>query len=99
MEDIQCLIEYGLLKDYNNSFYLFLFDINDKNVSQLLLFFDIKKYFLSNLNNINIFILKFNELIDNYNKEVNPVMFVEKIEKILSEILGILNIEDNDMQK
>ena len=96
MEDIQCLIEYGLLKDYNNNFYLYLFDINDKNVSQLLFFFDIKKYFLSNLNNINIFILKFNELIDNYNKEVEPAMFVRKIEKILSEILGILNIENNE---
>ena len=96
MEDIQCLIEYGLLKDYNNNFYLYLFDINDKNVSQLLLFFDIKNYFLSNLNNINIFILKLNELIDNYNKKVKPVMFVRKIEKIISEILGILILKDNE---
>ena len=95
MEDIQCLIEFGLLNKYNNNFYLYLFDINYKNIHQLLNFFDIRRYFLSNDNNINIFILKINELIDKYNNEVKTVMLIKKIETIISEILGVLNFENN----
>ena len=96
MEDIQCLIEYGLLKDYNNNFYLFLFDISDKNINQLLFFFDIKQYFLSNPSNINQFILKVNELIDNYDNGTRPVLFVKQIDIIISEILQVLNVGKNE---
>ena len=91
MEDIQCLIEYGVLKDYNNNFYLFLFDINEKNVKDLLFFFNLKKYFLSNINQINIFIFKFNEFIDSNANQEKLAMFIKKLETILYEILIMLN--------
>ena len=91
MEDIQCLIEYGVLKDYNNNFYLFLFDINEKNVKDILFFFNLKKYFLSNINQINIFIFKFNEFIDSNANQEKLAMFIKKLETILYEILIMLN--------
>ena len=91
MDDIQCLVEYGLFKDYNNNFYLFLFDMNEKNISQLFIFFDINKYLLSNVNNINIFIFKFNELINKFKEGVRPLIFVKKIEVIISELFSVLN--------
>ena len=99
MEDIQCLIEYGLLRVYNNNFYLFLFDIKEKNINQLLKFFDIRKYFLSDNNNINLFIFSFNDLINKNPGKLKPVMFVQKLEIILSEILTILKTENQDNQK
>ena len=93
MDDIQCIIEYGLLNNYNNNFFIFLFDINDKNVNQFLFFFNLKNYFLSNINNINSFIFKFNELIDANNNETNKITFVKKLETILSEILKVIDID------
>lgn len=91
MEDIQCINEYGLLKDYNNNFFLFLFDINDKDIKQLFIFFDLKKYFLSNINNINTFIFRFNELIVSSQNDVKQFMPLNKIETILSETLNLFN--------
>ena len=100
MEDIQCLIEYGVLKDFNNSFYSLLFYISDKNVKDLLSFFNLRNYFLSNINQINIFIFSFNELINSTPKETKLVMFAKKIETITTEIINILNDEnDNDENK
>ena len=56
MRNIQCLLDNGILYDYNNNFFIFLLDINDKYFKQLFSFFDLKKYFLSSIDNINIFI-------------------------------------------
>ena len=100
MEDIQCLIEYGVLKDFNNSFYSLLFYINDRNVKDLLSFFNLKNYFLSNINQINIFISSFNELINSTPNETKLVIFVKKVEIIISEIVIILDDEnENDENK
>ena len=96
MEDIQCIIDHELLKGYNNNFYLFLFDIKEKYINQLLMFFDIKKYFLSDNNNVNSFIFTFNELINKNPGQLKPVMFAKKLEIILFQILEILNKSDND---
>ena len=90
MEDLQYLIEYGLFKDYNNNFYLFLFAIKEKNINQLLMLFDIKKYFLSNINNVKLFIFTFNELINKNPGQLKPIMFAKKLEIILSQILAKL---------
>ena len=94
MEDIQSIIEYGLLKEYNNSFYLFLFDINYNYMNKAVDFFNLKKYFLSNTNNFNIFIYKFNELIDSFPNGIKQVVFVKKLTTILTEILALLNYEN-----
>ena len=96
MDDIQCLIEYGLLKNYNNNFFLFLFDINEQNVKQLLLSFDIKKYFLSNINNVNSFIFLLNELINKSNDEIKPILLIKKLDIYLTEILDVLKIENQE---
>ena len=96
MDDIQCLIEYGLLKKYNNNFYLFLFDINENNVKQLLLLFDIKKYFLYNITNVNSFIFSLNELIDKSNDEIKQNLLVKKLEIYITEILDVLIIENQE---
>ena len=96
MDDIQCLIEYGLLKNYNNNFFLFLFDINEQNVKQLLLYFDIKKYFLSNINNVNSFIFLLNELINKSNDEIKPILLIKKLDIYLTEILDVLKIENQE---
>ena len=91
MDDIQCIIENGLLSKYNDNFFLVLFDINEKNVKQFLLFFDLKKYFLSNAKHINKFIFKFNELINSSHPEIKSIMFISKIDIILTGILEILD--------
>ena len=96
MSDIECLNEYGLFKEYKNNFFMFLFDINEKGVKQLLFFFDLKKYFLSNNNNIDIFIFKFNEFINSNENETKKTLFVAKLEKILSETLNVLNQKNKD---
>ena len=96
MDDIQCLIEYRLLKNYNNNFYLFLFDINENNVKQILLLFDIKKYFLSNITNVNSFIFSLNELIDKSNDEIKQNLLVKKLEIYITEILDVLIIENQE---
>ena len=64
MEDIQCLINNGILIDYDNNFFIFLLDIEDKYFKQILSFFDFKKYILSDSNNINILIYYLNEKIN-----------------------------------
>ena len=96
MEDIQCIIDHELLKGYNNNFYLFLFDIKEKYINQLLMFFDIKKYFLSDNNNVNSFIFTFNELINKNPGQLKPVMFAKKLEIIIFQILAILKKENQD---
>ena len=96
MDDIQCIIEYGLLSKYNNNFFLVLFDINEKNVKQFLLFFDLKKYFLSNYKHINKFIFRFNELINSAHPEIKQLTFISKIDIILT---GILDILDSNNEK
>lgn len=93
MEDIQCLLEYGLFKNYNNCFYIFLFDINDKYLNQIMFFFDLKKYFLSNMNNFNKFLSKFNELIVSNPNGIKIMTLVKKIVYILSEVFKLLNSE------
>lgn len=98
MDDIQCLIENGLLNKYNDNFFLALFDINEKNVKQFLLFFDLKKYFLSNVKHINRFIFRFNELINSSHTEIKQMMFIRKIDIILTEILDILD-SNNEKDK
>ena len=96
MEDIQCIIDHELLKGYNNNFYLFLFDIKEKYINQLLMFFDIKKYFLSDNNNVNSFIFTFNELTNKNPGQLKPVMFAKKLEIIVFQILAILKTENQD---
>ena len=96
MDDIQCLIEYGIFKNYNNNFYLLLFDINENNVKQFLLSFNIKKFFLSNISNVNSFIFLLNELINKPNDEIKPTMLIKKYEIYLTEILDILQNENQE---
>ena len=96
MEDIQCLVEYGVLKDYNNSFNLLLFDINENNIIELISFFNLKNYFLSNINHINTFIFKFNELINSVQNEKQLAIFVRKLATVLSGIINMLNGNNKD---
>jgi len=96
MDDIQCIVENGLLNKYNDNFFQVLFDINEKNVKQFLLFFDLKKYFLSNFKHINKFIFRFNELINSSHPEMKQMTFISKIDIILT---GILDILDSNNEK
>ena len=96
MDDIQCIVENGLLSKYNDNFFQVLFDINEKNVKQFLLFFDLKKYFLSNIKHINKFIFRFNELINSPYPEMKQMTFISKIDIILT---GILDILDSNNEK
>lgn len=96
MDDIQCIVENGLLSKYNDNFFQVLFDINEKNVKQFLLFFDLKKYFLSNIKHINKFIFRFNELINSPHPEMKQMTFISKIDVILT---GILDILDSNNEK
>ena len=96
MEDIQCLINNGILIDYDNNFFIFLLDIEDKYFKQILSFFDFKKYILSDSNNINILIYYLNEKINSYNEESKQFLFIRKITTLLYEILILLeNNNDN----
>ena len=96
MEDIQRLINNGILIDYDNNFFIFLLDIEDKYFKQILSFFDFKKYILSDSNNINILIYYLNEKINSYNEESKQFLFIRKITTLLYEILILLeNNNDN----
>ena len=96
MEDIQCLINNGILIDYDNNFFIFLLDIEDKYFKQILSFFDFKKYILSDSNIINILISYLNEKINSYNEESKQFLFIRKITTLLYEILILLeNNNDN----
>ena len=96
MKDIQCLLDNGILCDYNNNFFVFLLTINDKYYKQILFFFDLKKYFLSKIENINIFISKVNELINYYEDDKKQFLFVRKIGTILTEIFSLFEKSDNN---
>ena len=96
MRNIQCLIDNGILYNYNNNFFIFLLDINDKYFKQLFSFFDLKKYFLSSIDNINIFISKLNEIIDSYKEEEKQFLFIRKITNLITEIFILF---ENDKEK
>ena len=96
MRNIQCLIDNGILYNYNNNFFIFLFDINDKYFKQLFSFFDLKQYFLSNIDNINIFISKLNEIINSYKEEEKQFLFIRKITNLITEIFILF---ENDKEK
>ena len=96
MINIQCLIDNGILYNYNNNFFIFLFDINDKYFKQLFSFFDLKQYFLSNIDNINIFISKLNEIIDSYKEKEKQFLFIRKITNLITEIFILF---ENDKEK
>ncbi len=96
MRNIQCLIDNGILYNYNNNFFIFLFDINDKYFKQLFSFFDLKKYFLSSIDNINIFISKLNEIINSYKEEEKQFLFIRKIANLITEIFILF---ENDKEK
>ena len=99
IKDIQCLLDNGIFNNYNNNFFSFLFDISDKYLNQILSFFDIKFYFLSNIVNINIFISKLNELINSYNQTKKQFLFIRKISSILSQILLLLEKSKTEEEK
>ena len=96
MRNIQCLIDNGILYNYNNNFFIFLLDINDKYFKQLFSFFDLKKYFLSSIDNINIFISKLNEIINSYKEEEKQFLFIRKITNLITEIFILF---ENDKEK
>ena len=96
MRNIQCLLDNGILYNYNNNFFIFLLDINDKYFKQLFSFFDLKKYFLSSIDNINIFISKLNEIIDSYKEEEKQFLFIRKITNLITEIFILF---ENDKEK
>lgn len=96
MSDIQCLIDNGVFSNYNNNFFIFIFEINDKYIKRLLSFFDIKSYFLSKAENINIFISKLNELINSYNEDNKQFLFIRKISILLTEIFNLFDDKDNN---
>ena len=96
MRNIQCLIDNGILYNYNNNFFIFLLDINDKYFKQLLSFFDLKKYFLSSIDNIDIFISKLNEIINSYKEEEKQFLFIRKITNLITEIFILF---ENDKEK
>ena len=96
MRNIQCLLDNGILYNYNNNFFIFLLDINDKYFKQLFSFFDLKKYFLSSIDNINIFISKLNEIIDSYKEEEKQFLFIRKIANLITEIFILF---ENDKEK
>ena len=62
-------------------------------------FFDIKFYFLSNIDNINIFISKLNELINSYNQTKKQFLFIRKISSILLQILLLLEKTKTEEEK
>ena len=95
MEDIQCLLKNGILFDYDNNFFTFLFDTGDKYTKQILSLFDLKSYFLTDTNNINIFISYLNELINSYSEKSKQFLFIRKIITLLNEVLILLENNDN----
>ena len=96
MRNIQCLLDNGILYNYNNNFFIFLLDINDKYFKQLFSFFDLKKYFLSSIDNINIFISRLNEIINSYKEEEKQFLFIRKITNLITEIFILF---ENDKEK
>ena len=96
MRNIQCLLDNGILYNYNNNFFIFLLDINDKYFKQLFSFFDLKQYFLSSIDNINIFISKLNEIIDSYKEKEKQFLFIRKITNLITEIFILF---ENDKEK
>ena len=96
MRNIQCLLDNGILYNYNNNFFIFLLDINDKYFKQLFSFFDLKQYFLSSIDNINIFISKLNEIINSYKEEEKQFLFIRKITNLITEIFILF---ENDKEK
>ena len=95
MEDIQCLLKNGILFDYDNNFFTFLFDTGDKYTKQILSLFDLKSYFLTDTNNIKIFISYLNELINSYSEKSKQFLFIRKIITLLNEVLILLENNDN----
>ena len=95
MRNIQCLLDNGILYNYNNNFFIFLLDINDKYFKQLFSFFDLKQYFLSRFDNINIFISKLNEIINSYKEKEKQFLFIRKITNLITEIFIIF---ENDKE-
>ena len=99
MTDIECLIENGVFNYYHNNFFIFLFDKSDKFFKKIFYFFDIKKYFLSNVENINIFITNLNQLIISYTENKKQFLFVRKIGTLIIEIFSLFdnnNINNNE---
>ena len=96
MKDIQCLLDNGILYDYNNNFFIFLFDMSEKYYKKILSFFDLKTYFLSNIDNMNIFISKINEMINSYKEENKQFLFIRKISSLLTEALVLFEKNENN---
>ena len=96
MKNIQCLLDNGLLYNYNNNFFIFLLDINDKYYKQIFSFFDLKQYFLSSIDTINIFISKLNETIESYKENEKQFLFIRKISNLITEIFILFENGKNE---
>ena len=99
IRDIQCLLDNGIFSNYNNNFFIFLFDISDKYLKQIFSFFDIKSYFLLNIVNLNIFISKLNEQINSYKEVKKQFLFIRKISSVLSQIFILFENSKNEEEK
>ena len=99
IRDIQCLLDNGIFSNYNNNFFIFLFDISDKYLKQIFSFFDIKSYFILNIVNLNIFISKLNEQINSYKEVKKQFLFLRKISSVLSQIFILFENSKNEEEK
>ena len=99
IRDIQCLLDNGIFSNYNNNFFIFLFDISDKYLKQIFSFFDIKSYFILNIVNLNIFISKLNEQINSYKEVKKQFLFIRKISSVLSQIFILFENGKNEEEK
>ena len=99
-DDIQCLIDNGLFQDfYKNNFFLFLLDLRESYLRQVLTFFDFQAYILSNINTANILISTINESLINHIEQKKQINLIRRIISLLSEFFNLLENKNNTTEE